>query len=133
MWKQPCVEQVNYTITRKQVKPKNSSVADHLLRCNHSASYDEFSILTCESKKFLLEFKESQLLMGDKHLRIGTLYRHHYIYSTGPSNKMFARILFVLLAATLFLLNGLFYYLVMCKFMSTTIRLMVLFINLFSS
>ena len=39
-------------LTRKQVKPKNSSVADHLLLCNHSASSDDFSILTRENKKF---------------------------------------------------------------------------------
>ena len=39
-------------LTRKQVKPKNSSVADHLLFCNHSASYDDFSILTPENKSF---------------------------------------------------------------------------------
>ena len=31
-------------LTRKQVKPKNSSVVDHLLLCNHSASYHDFSI-----------------------------------------------------------------------------------------
>ena len=45
-------------LTRRQVKPKNSSVADNLLLCNHSASYDNFSILTHENKKFLLELKE---------------------------------------------------------------------------
>ena len=33
-------------LTRKQVKSKNSSVANHLLLCNHSASYDGFSILS---------------------------------------------------------------------------------------
>ena len=54
------------SLTRKQVKPKNSSVADHLLFCNHSASYDDFSILTRENKKFLLEFKETLLIMRDK-------------------------------------------------------------------
>ena len=54
------------SLTRKQVKPKKSSVADHLLLCNHSASYDDFSILTRESKKFLLELKESLLIMRDK-------------------------------------------------------------------
>ena len=53
-------------LTRKQVKPKNSSVADHLQLCNHSASYDDFSILTRENKKFLLELKESLLIMRDK-------------------------------------------------------------------
>ena len=40
------------TFIRKQVKPKNSSVEDHLLLCNHSASYDDFSILTHENKVF---------------------------------------------------------------------------------
>ena len=53
-------------LTRKQVKPKYSSVADHLLICNHSASYDNFSILTRENKMFLLELKESLLIMRDK-------------------------------------------------------------------
>ena len=42
-------------ITKKQVKPKNSSVTDHLLFRNHSASCDDFSILKRE--KFLLELK----------------------------------------------------------------------------
>ena len=53
-------------LTRKQVKPKNSSMADHLLLCNHSASYNDFSILTRENKKFLLELKESLLIMRDQ-------------------------------------------------------------------
>ena len=53
-------------LTKKQVKPKNSFVADHLLLCNHSASYDDFSILTRENKKFLLQLKESLLIMRDK-------------------------------------------------------------------
>ena len=53
-------------LTRKQVKPKNSSLADHLLFCIHSTSYDDFSILTRENKKFLLELKESLLIMRDK-------------------------------------------------------------------
>ena len=39
-------------LTKKLVKPKIRSVADHLLFCNHSASYDDFSILTCENRVF---------------------------------------------------------------------------------
>ena len=39
-------------LTKKPVKPKNSSVADHLLFCNHSASYDDVSILTHDNKFF---------------------------------------------------------------------------------
>ena len=53
-------------LTKKQVEPKNCFVANHLLFCNHSASYDDFSILTRENKKFLLEFKESLFIMRDK-------------------------------------------------------------------
>ena len=51
-------------LTRKPVK--NSSVADHLLLCNHSASYDDFSILMRQNKRLLLELKESLLIMRDK-------------------------------------------------------------------
>ena len=53
-------------LAKKQVKPLNSSVADHLLFCNHSASYDDFNILMRENKKFLIELKESLFLMRDK-------------------------------------------------------------------
>ena len=53
-------------LTRKRVTPKNISAADHLLLCNHSASYDDFSILTRENKKFLRELKESLLIVRDK-------------------------------------------------------------------
>ena len=68
-----CMRHLNFRIgehiglsppTRKQVK--SSSVADHLLLCNNSASYGDFSILTRENKKFLLELKESLLIMRDK-------------------------------------------------------------------
>ena len=41
-------------LTSKQVKPKNSSIADHSLFCNHSASMT------------ILELKESLLIMRDK-------------------------------------------------------------------
>ena len=52
-------------LTKKQVKPKNSFVADHLLFCNHSVSYDYFRTLTRENKAFLLELKESPIIMRD--------------------------------------------------------------------
>ena len=53
-------------LTKKQVKPKNSFMANYLLFCNHSASYDDFSILTCENQRFLLELKQNRLIMRDK-------------------------------------------------------------------
>ena len=60
--------EVYHHLPKKQVKLKNSSVADLLLFCNHSASYDNFSIQTCENKKFLLELKGSLLIIRNKAL-----------------------------------------------------------------
>ena len=57
---------VYYHLQKKQVKPKVSPVEDHFLFCNHIASSDDFSILTLENKKFLLELKESLLIIKDK-------------------------------------------------------------------
>ena len=55
--------------TGKKVKLiKNSDVRDHLLHCNYSPSFEYFNILTYENKKFLLEIKESLLIMRDKPL-----------------------------------------------------------------
>ena len=53
------------SLTKKQVKPKHSSEGNQLLFSNHSASFDNFSILTRESKKFFLHLKESQLIIRD--------------------------------------------------------------------
>ena len=98
-----CVRHLNVRINehtgtspliKKQVKPKSSSIANHLLFCNHSASYDNFSILKRENKKFLLELKRNLLIMRDNHLWIETLHRHHCTCSIGLSNKIFVRILF---------------------------------------
>ena len=54
-------------LTGKKVKPmKNSAVGDHLLHCSYLPSFGNFSILMHENKKFLLEIKESLLIMRDK-------------------------------------------------------------------
>ena len=53
-------------LTKKKVKPKGSAASDHLLLCNHSPSLGNFSVLTKENTKFLLEFKESLLIMRDR-------------------------------------------------------------------
>ena len=54
-------------LTGKKVKPVNkSAVRDHLLHCNYLPSFDNFSILAHENKKFLLEIKESLLITRDK-------------------------------------------------------------------
>ena len=57
-------------ITGKKVKPsKNSAICDHLLHCNILPSFDNFSVLAHENKKYLLEIKESLLIMRDKPLQ----------------------------------------------------------------
>ena len=52
--------------TRKKVKPRGSAVSDQLFLCNHSPSFGNFSVLTIEDKKLLLELKESLLIMRNK-------------------------------------------------------------------
>ena len=69
------------SLTKKQVKPKNRSVANHLLLCTHSGSYDDFSILTRKKKKFLLELKESLFITRDKP----SLNRDHCSYLSGST------------------------------------------------
>ena len=50
-------------LTFNKVKPSaESSVRDHLLLCDHSPSFDDFTILTHGNNKFLLEIKESLLI-----------------------------------------------------------------------
>ena len=54
-------------LTGRKVKPViNSAVLDHSLHCNYLSSFDNFSILYHENKKFLFEIKESVLIMRDK-------------------------------------------------------------------
>ena len=42
-------------------KCMNSSVADPLLFSNHLASYDKFSILKLENKRFFLKLKDNDI------------------------------------------------------------------------
>ena len=51
--------------TKKKIKLKDSSLGNHLL-CNHSAFFNGFSILTRENKRFILELKESWLIIRDQ-------------------------------------------------------------------
>ena len=51
------------TLTGKKVKPvSNGAACDHLLHVNYLPSFDNFSILAHENKKFLLGIKESLLI-----------------------------------------------------------------------
>ena len=53
-------------LTNRKVLPKkDSAVCHHLLNCNYSLTFEEFSVL-CHAKKFLLELKDSLLIMKDR-------------------------------------------------------------------
>ena len=57
-----CVRRLNVRIgedigisplTKKKVKPKGGAVSDHLLLCNNSPSFENFSVLTKENRKLM--------------------------------------------------------------------------------
>ena len=45
---------------------QTTSICDHLLHCNFLPSFDNFSVLAHENKRYLLKIKESLLIMRDK-------------------------------------------------------------------
>ena len=54
-------------LTNKRVQPrKDSVVCHHLLNCNYSPTFEYFSVLSHENKKYLLELKENLLIMRDR-------------------------------------------------------------------
>ena len=53
-------------LTKKKVKHKDSAVSDHFLLCNHSPSFESFSVLTKKNRKLILELKERLLIIRDK-------------------------------------------------------------------
>ena len=54
-------------LTLKKIKPSNNSaICDHLLHCNFLLSFDNFSVLAHKNKTYLLEIKESLLIMKHK-------------------------------------------------------------------
>ena len=76
-------------LTWKKVKPKGGAVSDHLLLCNHSPSFENFSVLIKKNKKFLLELKESLLIMREKpslnrNIRSAPLYLFGKVYRFTP-------------------------------------------------
>ena len=55
------------SLTEKNVKPSNNIfICDHLLQSNLLPSFDNFSVLAHQYKKYLLEIKENLLIMRDK-------------------------------------------------------------------
>ena len=50
----------------KKDKLKGSTVSDHLLLSNYSQTFESFIVLTKENTQFVLELKETLLIMRDK-------------------------------------------------------------------
>ena len=54
-------------LTNKRVQPrKDSAICHHLLNFNYSPTFEDFSVLFHENKKYFLELKESFLIMIDR-------------------------------------------------------------------
>ena len=54
------------SLTNKRVQPRKHSVMyHHLLRCSHSSSFEDFSMLCHKNKNYLLELKENNFIMRD--------------------------------------------------------------------
>ena len=70
VWDTLMLELVNiwvyHHLPENKLNLKNSSVANHLLLCNHSVSYEDFSILMRQNKTFLLELKGRMLRTRDE-------------------------------------------------------------------
>ena len=65
-------------LTGKRFKNvKQSAIPDHLLQCNCTINFDDFSILATDCNKFKLLLRESLLIKRDKQdnkiVSIGTL------------------------------------------------------------
>ena len=52
---------------KKKVQPRKDSPGyHHLLNCNFSLTFEDFIVLFHENKKYLLELKESLLIMRER-------------------------------------------------------------------
>ena len=66
---------------------RDSVVCHHLLNCNYSPTFEDFSVLCHENKKYLLELKESLLIMRDRpsinlSVRSTSLYLFEWVLVT---------------------------------------------------
>ena len=75
-------------LTGKMDKPSNNSaICDYLLHCNFLPSFDNFSVLAHENKKYLLEIKESLLIIRDKPSLNRNINLHLSTYLIKSPNK----------------------------------------------
>ena len=66
-------------LVKKKNKPEGRVVSDYLLLCDHSPSFETFSVLTKDNRKSVLELKENTLMMRDepslhRNIRSAQLY-----------------------------------------------------------
>ena len=66
-------------LAKKKNKPEGRVVSDYLLLCDHSPSFETFSVLTKDNRKSVLELKENTLMMRDepslhRNIRSAQLY-----------------------------------------------------------
>ena len=52
--------------TFKNTTPSKSAIRDHLLNCNNTQSFEEFTILKNGNNKFVLQIKRSVLIKRDR-------------------------------------------------------------------
>ena len=75
-------------LTNKRVQPrKDSAVCHHLLNSNYSPTFEHFSVLCHENKKYFLELKESLLIMRDRpsmnrNVRSAPLHLFEWVLAT---------------------------------------------------
>ena len=66
------------SFTKKKVNAKGNTASDNLLLCNHSRFCECFSVRTKANQKFVLELRESILVMEvkplNKNIRSASLY-----------------------------------------------------------
>ena len=70
-------------LTGKHLKNvKQSAISDHLLQCNCTINFDDFSILATDSNKFKLLLRESLLIKRDKPI-LNRTFKIRLIVSVG--------------------------------------------------
>ena len=72
---------------KKKEPRKDSAVCRHLFNCNYSRTSEDFIVLCHEDKKYLLELKESLLIMRDRpsmnrNIRFASLYLFEWVLVT---------------------------------------------------
>ena len=89
------------SLSKKQVKPKITQVADNLLFCNYSASCEDFSILKSVNKKFI---NNERKIIFKQEYYIGTIATIRKAIVIRSMLELYLP----LMIAKLFSLNGLF-------------------------